>query len=328
MEKMRKMQMVKKALRFMRHEIRSRIVRSGVPGGPPRELDFALGVPFAYEPDLSENPRVGVVLHLFYPELTEEFAPILLNMGLTLSVMVTTDTEEKRAKILELFAQHELRDVEVMQVENRGRDAGALLTGFRDRYHDFDLLLVLHSKVTPQASIGAGWRQTLVSGLVGSRAVVRSILAIFEAEPQVGLVFCQHYEPIRKWTGWEMNFPAAQRVASNWGLQLNRRGELDFPSGAMFWIRPAALNPVLELGLKSDDFPPGSETFDGSVSHAIERLYALAAEYAGYSWYKVAAPDCYSYRETIRTPKSEAELRSFLIDRRRSVMASMVRKSR
>lgn len=320
--------MAKQALRFLRQKIRSRIVRSGLPGGPPYGSDFALGVPFAYEPDLSENPRIGVVLHLFYPELAAEFAQVLLNMDLTISVMVTTDTEEKREKILESFAQHELHNVEVMRVENRGRDAGALLTGFRNRYHDFDLLLVLHSKVTPQASIGAGWRQSLVNGLVGSGAVVRSILAIFEAEPQVGLVFCQHYEPIRKWTGWEMNFPAAQRVASNWGLQLNRRGELDFPSGAMFWIRPAALSPILELGLKSDDFPLGSETFDGSVSHAIERLYALAAEYVGYSWYKVAAPECYSYRETICTPRSEAELHRFLTDHRRELMTSMVRNPR
>jgi lipopolysaccharide biosynthesis protein len=93
----------------------------------------------------------------------------------------------------------------------------------------------------------------------------------------------------------------------------------------MFWTRPAAIRPILDLGLVSGDFPPGRETLDGSISHAIERLYALAAERAGYTWFKVAAPECYEHKETIYTPRSDADLRAFLAGHERQLMKTMVR---
>ena len=295
------------------------------PGGPRYDQDFALGVPFSFEPDLMESPRIGVVLHMFYAELAPEFASIFSYLDPAIPIMLTTDTAEKRDQIVQAFSRRTDWTVEVRLVENRGLDVGALVTGFSDRYNDFDLLVFLHSKMTPRSNIGAGWRRTLLEGLVGSDTVVRSIRAVFETEPRTGMVFCQHYEPIRTWTGWQRNFPAAKRIARQWGLRLRRQGEMDFPSGGLFWTRPAAIRPILDLGLVAGDFPPGRETLDGSISHAIERLYALAAERAGYTWFKVAAPECYEHKETIYTPRSDADLRAFLAGHERQLMKTMVR---
>jgi lipopolysaccharide biosynthesis protein len=93
----------------------------------------------------------------------------------------------------------------------------------------------------------------------------------------------------------------------------------------MFWARPAALQPILSLGLTALNFPPEEAPLDGTMAHAIERLFALSAEYAGYSWIKVAAPDHYRHRETIVTPSSDAQLRAFVASHQRRLMDTMVR---
>lgn len=292
--------------------IKHRVNRSGVPGGPPQERDFALEVPFHYTPQLLSRPRIGAVVHLFHPDMAAEFATLLGNLGPGAKVMITTDTEAKRAVILEAFGAYPPGRVEVRLVPNRGRDMAAFLTAFTDRFGGFDLLVFLHSKLTDYAPQGRGWREGLLAGLVGSESVVASIRAVFDAEPRTGLVFCQHHEAIRRWTGWEDNFDLARRLAGRWGLRLRRRDELDFPSGGMFWARPAALRPILELGLTPGDFPEEAGHRDGTLGHAIERLFALAAEHAGFAWFKVAAPEFYSYRKTILAVGSAAELHDYL----------------
>jgi lipopolysaccharide biosynthesis protein len=56
------------------------------------------------------------------------------------------------------------------------------------------------------------------------------------------------------------------------GFDLSRVTSLDFPSGSMFWARPDALRPILDLGLTLDEFPEEAGQVDGTVAHAIERL--------------------------------------------------------
>jgi hypothetical protein len=61
----------------------------------------------------------------------------------------------------------------------------------------------------------------------------------------------------------------------------------------MFWARAAALRPLLELGLSFSDFPPETAQTDGTLGHAIERLYLYACERAGFGWLKLANPALY-----------------------------------
>ena len=59
----------------------------------------------------------------------------------------------------------------------------------------------------------------------------------------------------------------------------------------MFWARPDALRPLLDLNLKIDDFPAEHGQLDGTLAHAIERLFLHACGKAGYRWVKVTAAD-------------------------------------
>lgn len=54
------------------------------------------------------------------------------------------------------------------------------------------------------------------------------------------------------------------------------------PYGSVFWFRPKALAPLFDHGWQHSDFPPEPLPQDGTISHAIERIYPFVAQSAGY----------------------------------------------
>jgi lipopolysaccharide biosynthesis protein len=70
-------------------------------------------------------------------------------------------------------------------------------------------------------------------------------------------------------------------------IDVSAGGYVDMPSGSMFWARPRALKPLLDLHLSFYDFPAEPLPTDGTIAHCIERLFLFACERAGYTWLKV-----------------------------------------
>ena len=68
------------------------------------------------------------------------------------------------------------------------------------------------------------------------------------------------------------------------GITITPDSALDFPVGSMFWARSAALRPLLDLELSFEDFPAEVGQTDGTLAHAIERLYFYACEKSGLRW--------------------------------------------
>lgn len=312
------------SLARIRQGLRRRWHGSGKPGGVSPERDRSLAVPFAFAPGPLPPFRIGAQLHIFYADIAADLRRLLDNAGPGMTALVTTDTEAKRAAILQAFAGWDER-ISVRIVPNRGRDIAPKLLAFADRYDEFDLLLFLHSKKSEYGVVGEGWRELLYDTLCGSPEVVRSVLSIFAARVDAGLVFPQHHEPARPFTGWEYNFAAARRLARRMGVRLRRRGTIEFPSGSMFWARPAALAPLLRLGLRLEDFPEEGGQMDATIAHAVERLFALSAELAGLRWYKVAAPAHYRDRRVMTCPASGGALESYLAEQPVVLMETMVR---
>ena len=54
------------------------------------------------------------------------------------------------------------------------------------------------------------------------------------------------------------------------------------PLGSFFWARAKALEPLFEKEWTYDDFPEEPVADDGTILHAIERIYPFSAQSAGY----------------------------------------------
>ncbi|MGI4954865.1 MAG: rhamnan synthesis F family protein [Janthinobacterium lividum] len=279
----------------------------------PAAADWSVAVPFGYTPPES-RPRLGVICHMFHPAVASELLHYLRQLPIPADVMISTDTVEKEAALRQAFSGWTGGAVELRMFPNRGRDIAPKLVGFADAHARYDLVLHLHSKVSTHAAFLKPWRSYLFETLLGSPEVVRSILDAFASLPDLGMVAPQHYESIRRWLGWNGNFEASQILAKRMGISLSRRNALDFPSGSMFWARPAALKPLLDLGLSFEDFPEEGGEVDHTPAHAIERLYFHACERSGHTWLKVAQPALMHDTGAIVTVNNPADLSRFVAE--------------
>lgn len=283
--------------------------------GRPLSDDASMAVPFSYRPAPVVAPKAAAVVHAFYPDLVPEILRYLRNIPFPIDLFFSTDSEEKRAAIEAVLEGWANGSVDVRVFPNRGRDIAPKIVGFADIYPSYDYVLHLHSKASLHEPKLAPWRRYLLETLVGSPAVVSSITEVFEREPSIGLVAPQHYDYIRRWLGWENNFPQARRVAARMGISLSPEQALDFPSGSMFWARSAALKPILDLNLTFEDFPDESRQTDGTLAHVIERLYYYAAESAGFAWVKVARPELMVDARMAVTIASPLDLKRFVVEK-------------
>jgi len=263
--------------------------------------DVSMAVPFGFV-GVAPPPadlRIAAACHMFHPDMAAEFRTALALIPGRLDVVLSTDTEAKRAGIAHAFRDWDKGEVDVRLVVNRGRDIGPKLTAYGDLHDRHDLVLYLHSKRDRHLVDGVAWRRYLLHTLAGSPAIVGSIFQAFRHDPRLGIVMPQHWGPLRSRLDWGDDFFVARDLARRMGIDLTPAHVLDFPSGSMFWARPAALRPLLDLGLRPEDFPEEAGQLDGTPAHAVERLFLFACEAAGYRWAKVCDPADAMYPQAV-----------------------------
>ena len=59
----------------------------------------------------------------------------------------------------------------------------------------------------------------------------------------------------------------------------------------MFWLRPAAIENLLELDIQPQEFAEEKNQVDATLAHAIERSFFYICESNGFRWAKVARPE-------------------------------------
>lgn len=243
----------------MGQELRRRIARFSTPAPPP-------------------NVRTALVAHLFYLDLLPELLACreMLPDGATLHLTVPTDRFEEAQRLV-----HDVSAVAIHPCDNRGRDIApfvALLnTGAFDGY---DAVLKLHTKRSPHLLDGEIRRKLLFMRLAGERNATLRTLAAF-AQPDTGIVgwkACYREAP----PYWMSNEPRVRAIAA----RMDAPGDavrLGFFEGSMFWFRPAALARLRQLQLTVEDFEPEERQLDGTLHHALERAFTIAARSDGFT---------------------------------------------
>ena len=286
------------------------------------EQDPALAVPFEWAAVVHPaRTRIAAIVHLYYEDLATEIRSYLAQIEEGVDVYISTCTDERAALICDAFKGWASGVVDVRVVPNRGRDIAPKLTAFNDVHSRYEYVLHLHGKRSPHVSVLATWRQFLLENLIGNGKPARSAIAALDLLPSLGMVAAQHFEPVRHWLGWGQNFAACQRLAQRMGFTLDAGAPLDFPSGSMFWARLSALQPIFSLNLTADDFEEEQGQTDGTLAHAIERLFFFACERAGFAWIKIGEPELYASTPRIERVDSPALLQDWFHQTRFKLLA-------
>lgn len=258
--------------------------------------------------DPSSPLRVAALLHIFYPELATEMMDRVDTLPSGYDVFVTTSDEEKAEQIRELIVAgppRGLRNLEVRVVANEGRDQSAFLIGCRDvlRSEDYDLVVKVHSKKTPQDghNIGRHFRRQQFHNLLDSPAFTAGVLALFQREKGLGIVYPPmiHIGYPTMGRAWWANKKPFALLAEELGIRVPLDDVSPLaPFGGMFIARPEALRLITQREWSPADFGGNHAYQDGGLAHVLERMPSYAAGELGFHTRTVATREYMSISHT------------------------------
>lgn len=251
----------------------------------------------ALQPMPPADPRPCAVMHIWYPELLEELAAALRASGIDWRIVITTAGEREQA-VREQVARLGL-DARIDVFENRGRDILPFLhVANRLLDEGVTTVLKLHGKRSTHRQDGDTWRRELLDKLLSPERAGR-ILAAFGSDHTLGLVHAEgHLQPLDYY--WGANEANVDYLTRRLGIPAPEVSRDNFIAGTMFWARPAALRVLLDAHLGVTDFDAEAGQLDGTLAHAIERVFSLAATAAGFR--TTGVPALLGLAETASTP--------------------------
>lgn len=236
--------------------------------------------------------RVAVIAHIFYEEMTEEILERADMLPEPYDLVVTTPSADKAAEIAQRIERtpNSSRSVDVRVVDsNDGRDQSAFVIGCRDILlgAEHDLIVKIHSKKTLQdgRNVGEHFRIQQFTNLLNTPGYVANLLALFQKEPGLGLVFPPtiHVGAATMGRGWALNKDGFAVLADSLGIRVPLDDVSPLaPYGSMFVARPEALRLMVERSWSYEDFGGAESYRDGGLAHILERMPAYAAGELGF----------------------------------------------
>jgi len=222
--------------------------------------------------------RPCAVIHAWYVDVLDELVEALRASTIDWRVVITTAPEREndvRARVQVLGL-----DADIVVFENRGRDVLPFLQMAGRLYGEgVRIVLKLHTKRSTHRQDGEAWRLDLVEKLLAPERAAR-ILSALEQRPELGLIAADgHLQPLRHFQG--ANQANIAYLCRRMGIDMPDLETDRFIAGTMFWIRLDAMLPLLDAHLGEWEFADETGQVDGTMAHAIERVFGMIAKHQG-----------------------------------------------
>lgn len=224
----------------------------------------------------SQYDSVAYFIHLFHEEYLVNIEQFLLE-GPRIDFYITTPKPKLLEQLHVLKTQHlNLREIRLS--ENRGRNIGPFLVEFSGTALKYKYMIHLHSKRSNHMTVKAGkkWAEESWNFFRPKSMTLESALKIMSSQNLFSTCFTIDLQvtPPSSFT-WGQNRQFALSRFPGWNLpEQNER--FSFPAGGMFMASSADMSKVLSAKWTYEDFPEEKGQLDGTLQHAIERLFGLA----------------------------------------------------
>lgn len=245
--------------------------------------------------EASTNPRLGIHIHIYNPELAQEFIRYLCTINIGFDLFITHTNPIHDSFFKKLFHKEVITNangIEIRCTPNRGRDVAPWLITTAQVQQNYDLFCHVHAKESTQFARGASWRTYLLDNLLRPEAV-RTTIAAFSKNKKLGLTFPKIYLYAQKAMAdtnqpfYGACCPKEYDLIIDMLKRMNLqptygRSEQFFSVGTMFWYRPKALKPLFTCGLEFEDFPEEPIGIEGTLAHSLERIPPVVCKRLGY----------------------------------------------
>lgn len=221
----------------------------------------------------------AVILHLYYPELWNEITVYLDNLGGNFDLFVSVcgkDSDLTKKIIVKKFP-----DAFVLKFENRGRDIGPFMEIYPVISKHYNYICKIHSKKSLHLDDGKVWRESLFKSLLGSAERVAEIKSFFNRFTKVGIIAPKEHLILFQ-SKLDLNTKNIVDISKKIGVIELDKVNFEFATGSMFWFRSSALLFLLDLNINQSNFDKEFGQVDGTLAHAIERVFGLTSIFAGY----------------------------------------------
>jgi lipopolysaccharide biosynthesis protein/LmbE family N-acetylglucosaminyl deacetylase/GT2 family glycosyltransferase len=229
--------------------------------------------------------NTAIVIHLYYPELADDLLNYIdasSQVDYFINLPAHIDSE-----VVQKFCTSK-RNTYISISPNKGRDILPFIATLEQVTSlGYDYLLKVHSKKTMYRKDGAAIRENLFYELMGKLSIAE-IIQHFEKNMQLGLIAPTGSIVALSNNSYQENNVYLKNNLENVKALLARSGhadaslEFDFIAGSMFWARVQAIKPILDLKLSNADFEAELGQTDGTMAHAVERLFSFIAAKSGY----------------------------------------------
>jgi hypothetical protein len=227
--------------------------------------------------------KIAVILHLFYIDLWNEFELALAGISQEFDLYISIHegkTRDIASTILKRFPNAKL-----YEFSNKGRDIYPFLTIFKEiQPLNYTLILKLHTKKSPHLKcfdgFGETWRKTTLNSLAQWNKRVNDIFDLFDSNPDLGIFSPFGY--LYSFNSTDANFNTINQLMPGIDRDTFDKKQFVFAAGSMFWFRPEAIEKVLQIDLTEENFEEELAQVDGTLAHAIERLFGVLCQTAGF----------------------------------------------
>jgi rhamnosyltransferase len=235
---------------------------------------------------------VLVVFHMYYPDLVDTCVSYLLNLPPFVDILVTTSNPAIDKKTLAgRLSGRCSRLLGVVEAPKQGRDIAAFLVTARETMKKYEYVCFTHDKKASSEAhyptIGENFRRLITENVLASQEYVTNVVHLFQSNPRLGVAappspFMGEYLSTVA-DAWQNNYESVVVLAEKLGLHCNIDEENQpYILGTSLWFRTKALLPLLDCPFTEADFPQEPVAADGTVSHAIERIFPYVAQSQGY----------------------------------------------
>lgn len=133
---------------------------------------------------------VAIQVHLYYDNLIEEIVNKTNYIPIFFDLYVSTDSLYKKNKIIDYIKNNsKSKNVEILVLENKGRDVIPLLIQMKNKIKQYKYICHIHTKKSLFIDIGDNWRNYLYNNLLGNENIISEILSEFENNDKLGFSF-------------------------------------------------------------------------------------------------------------------------------------------
>jgi rhamnosyltransferase len=246
------------------------------------------------------NKKIALVMYIYPDDLIEYCRIYAESIPETAYIFIVNTSLEVSEKCKSNFRDLKNK-IEYRIQPNRGRDNTALLITCKDVIENFDYICFVHSKKSEHSYpiYGHDFRNHCFMSLLFNKIYVQNIISTLNSNERLGMLIPMIPVGFTYWTNmvdiWTVNKQnAIDFLRNKMNVNLIFDPYVLAPIGGMYWAKTAALHTLAEYDWTFEDFPKEPlKLADGLLTHCIERITPLLAQYDGY-YIAHVAPDYYA----------------------------------